>query len=442
MKKKKISFQTMFNIVSAVFILTCCIFYGSRFVKLYTENEKKMVVEANFLGKILRERNVDTLKKYDEEYYFNGDVNNNYVKYSGLLWRVIKVDENNFVTLISDNSLTSLAFGTEKNYENSYVNKWLSSSDDDYSGILERNLNNIDNYLYNIDVCTDSIDSVNNTDCSSYSNNYFIASLSLKDYINAGASNSFINDGENFYTSFTTSEGMVWYINKDGKLTTDIGDKFYGVKPVIKFKNTVEIISGNGTKEDPYIVESDFGLFGSYVNLNDDIWRVIDVNDELIKLMYTDYLKDGEDYISYKYSIYNNTYDVNKKDTLAYYLNNTYLNSLEYNDLIVSRGYSNGYYGKENDYDYALTLDNKVKAKVGLISIGDVIINIDLKDYFTMTLSSKKDNFVYTIQDNNSIQSKYITSLSYIVPVITINKVDFEGTGTINAPLKVVNVDE
>lgn len=442
MEKKKFNFQTMFNIVSAVFILTCCIFYGSRFVKLYLENEEKIVVESNLLGKVLRERNIDSLKKHDEEYYFNGDVNNNYVKYSGFLWRIIKIDEDNFVTLISDNSLTSLAFGIDKNYENSYVNKWLSSSHDDYSGILERNLNNIDNYLYNINVCMDNVDSINSVDCSSYSNNYFITSLSLKDYVNTGASSSFVNNGENFYTSFTTSDGMVWYVNNEGKLTTDIGDKFYGVKPVIKFKNTIEIISGNGTREDPFIVEDDFGLFGNYVNLNDDIWRVIDVNDDLIKLVYTDYLKDGEDYISYKYSIYNNTYDVNKKDTLAYYLNNTYLNSLEYSDLIVSRGYSNGYYGKENDYDYADTLNTKVKAKVGLINVGDVLINRDLKDYFTMTLSSKKDNFIYTIQDNNSIQSKYITSLSYIVPVITINKVDFDGTGTINDPLKVVNVDE
>ena len=36
-RKRKLNFQKIFNLVSATFILACCIFYGTRFIKLYIE---------------------------------------------------------------------------------------------------------------------------------------------------------------------------------------------------------------------------------------------------------------------------------------------------------------------------------------------------------------------------------------------------------------------
>ena len=39
-KKRKISFQKIFNLISLAFILACCIFYGTRFIKLYLEYNK------------------------------------------------------------------------------------------------------------------------------------------------------------------------------------------------------------------------------------------------------------------------------------------------------------------------------------------------------------------------------------------------------------------
>ena len=39
-KKRKLNFQKIFNLISAMFILACCIFYGTRFLKLYIANNK------------------------------------------------------------------------------------------------------------------------------------------------------------------------------------------------------------------------------------------------------------------------------------------------------------------------------------------------------------------------------------------------------------------
>ena len=207
---KKINIQKIFNIVSFVFLLTCCLFYGTRFIKLYLKNEEQVVIEANTLGKNLKENNSNFLKNINGEYYFNGDVDTNYVTYSGILWRVIKIGENNVITLISDNSLTTLAYGENKNYEQSYINKWLNTNDEENSGILEKNLNSKVTYLKNSDLCLDRIDDVNNISCESFNNENSITLLSISDYINTGASNSFVNTNENFYLSTITSDNKVW----------------------------------------------------------------------------------------------------------------------------------------------------------------------------------------------------------------------------------------
>jgi len=442
MKKRKISIQKIFNIVSFVFLLTCCIFYGGRFIKLYLENEEKVVVEANTLGKEIREKNIETLKNINGEYYFNGDVDNNYVTYSGILWRVIKIGDNNVITMISDNSLTSLAFGESKTYEESYINTWLNKNDSEHSGILEKNLNSMVTYLKQSDLCISKVDDINNSSCTEYNNDYYITTLSINDYINTGASEGFINTSENFYLSNMTTDNKIWYVNTDGKMDKSDGTDIYGVKVVIKTKENLDLVSGDGSKNNPYVIESSFGLFGSYVKLDEDMWRVIDVTDDKLKLVYNDYLKDGEDYISYKYSNYNAIYDQNKYGSLAYYLNKTFLNSLSYKDLIIENSYSNGYYGAENKYDYSDTLNNTINTKVALVNIADVNINHDIYNYFTMTVSSKKNNFIYTIQRDGNPYSKIISSTSHVVPVITISKTTFEGTGTLNDPYVVVNDNE
>jgi len=442
MKKRKLSIQKVFNLISAVFLLTCCVFYGGRFIKLYLENNEKVVEEADTLAKTLKENNSEFLKNINGEYYFNGQVDSNYITYSGILWRAIKIGDNNVVTLISDNSLTSLAFGEVENYDESYVNKWLNNNDSDYSGILENNLNSMVTYLKNGDLCTNKIDDISNSNCTDINNDYFITLLSVSDYINTGAGNGFINTEENFYLSNMNSENNVWYVNTNGKVDTSTGTDIYGIKPVVKLKENLEFISGDGSKDDPYVIEDTFGLFGSYVNLDDDIWRVIDASGDNLKLMYNDYIKDGNDYISYKYSNYSSYHDDTKYATLAYYMNKTFLDTLSYKDMVIETNYANGYYGKENNFDYASTLDTTINTKVGLISIGDIILNHDLGNYFTLTSSSKNNSFIYTIQKDSTPYSKIISSASYVVPVITVSKDSLEGTGTVSEPLRMVSDDE
>ena len=154
--------------------------------------------------------------------------------------------------------------------------------------------------------------------------------------------------------------------------------------------------------------------------------------------MLDDYLKSGNDTVSYKYSQYTSYHDDTKYGTLAYYLKNTYLKSLSYKDLVIETNYANGYYGKDNNFDYTDTLKKTVNTKVASISIGDIILNHELNNYFTMTSSTKSNKYVYTIQSDNTPYSKIVSSTSKVVPVITISKDKLtSGTGSKNDPLKV-----
>lgn len=438
MKKRKISFQKIFNLISFIFLLTCCLFYGIRFIKLYIENEKQVVEETNTLGKTLKESNSEILKNVNGKYYFTDKVDTNYVLYSGILFRVIKIEDNNVITMISDNSVTSLAFGKTNDYTSSWVNNWLNKTDKDNSGILEKNLNSITSYLKSANICTDKINDINNYTCNNYNNDYYITNLSIEDYVITGASNSFINTNESFYLDGLTSDNEVWYVTSEGKITKNDGNKIFGIKPVVTLRENIELISGNGTKDDPYIIESKIGLFGSYVNLGNDIWRIIDVNDENVKLMLNNYLTNGNDTISYKYSQYTSYHDDTKYGTLAYYLKNTFLSNLSYKDLIIETDYANGYYGKENDFDYTKTLNKTVNTKVAMPSVGDIILNHELNNYFTMTSATSSNKYIYTVQTDNTPYSKIVSTTSKVVPIITIKKdILTSGTGLASDPLKV-----
>lgn len=439
MKKRQISIENIYIIFSIVILLSCCIIYGSRFIKLYRDNKNKQVAEALTLGKALKDNNAD-LKNIKGTFYFTNTPETNYVKYSNTLFRVVKIEDNNVITLITNESLTSLAYGKNRDYKESYINTWLNKTELENSGKLEKNLNNLQGYAQPIKLCNDKIDSVNNITCNETNNDYYISLLSLEDYINTGADKGFINTNEKFYLSNNTSSNEAWYVNSDGKLNKSDGTDIYGIKAIIKLKENINLVSGTGTKADPYVVEQEHTLFGSYVKINDDILKVIDVDGDNVKLVYNDYIKLDEQPLEYKYSSYGTEYNINQYGSLAKYLNNTYLNSLPYKDIIKEAQYPNGYYSIETDYNYTQIYTSNITAKIGIISIGDIIPNHELNNYFTSTIYN--NNSLYYIQRNGSIYNKSISNQSNVVPVITIDKniISLDNMGTIENPLEVVNI--
>ena len=438
--KIKIDYQKLFNTISIGFICACVLFYGARFTSLYIKNKKVEVENVNTLYKVIFNTNFGKENFVDigGNHYFKNEVDNNYVTYSNILWRIIRINADNSVTLISENPLVSLAYKEEVNFEESYLNKWLNiTEEEENTGILEYNLNNPDKYLLKNETCLDVVDKLSNQLCKTTYTDKYLGLMSTSDYVNTGAETSFINNNTKFYLSNTTDTNKIWYITDTNKVSYSDGTDLIGLRPVITVKGNINIVSGNGTLNSPYTFESEKGMFGAYVKLGEDTWRIYQVNEDTINLVSNKLLELNNEAMERIYTNKGYSYNSNKWNTLAYYLNNTYLNSLSYKDKIELNNWANGYYGADNNYNYKEALTDTKDAYVGLLNITNIRLNNELKNYFLMTGSTKNGSLVYLASNNGTIYPTSSDEKNYILPTITIKKeLLTKGEGTIDSPLE------
>ena len=101
--------KKIFKICSVLFILVCIAFYGYRFYhyyNIYHKNSNWNEVEHTALHKaVLTNSYVNNdLSKLDDGYVYNYKNDRNYVKYSGNLWRIEKIESDGKIRLIALNS--------------------------------------------------------------------------------------------------------------------------------------------------------------------------------------------------------------------------------------------------------------------------------------------------------------------------------------------------
>ena len=432
-KKRKINGQKIFSFVSFVVILVCIFWYGGRFIYYYLDSKKEEVVEENTIALQLKTENQDkeTFRQVKKSYYFYEKVENNYVAYSNILWRIVKINEDNSVMLIADKVVGALSYGEEVTYQTSPVIRWLNADGSANSGILESIIPEKESYLVKNTTCIDDIADVSKLTCKEKNSDYYLGLLSIEDYVNTGGKNSFINNERYTYLANQNSEKQVWYINQEGKLDVSEGDEILGLKPVITLSPTLEFTSGTGTEVDPYRFESNQTTIGSYVKLGEDIWRIYEEKDGIVKLRLNDYLKVNNEVFQYAYSNDSYYHNDTKYGSLAYYLNRTYLNQLSYKDLIIENQYTNGYYGEESQYDYGDSYEKTIDTKVAVPSMGEIIWDDTLENYFTATGVSSSSSLVYVMKSFGLATRKNVTSEANIVPCISILRENLKvGTGT------------
>lgn len=434
-KKRRLNFQKIFNLLSFTFLLSCVIFYGSRFIKLYLENNEEE--ESQLLGDIIKD-NSELNNINNEYYYFTGEDPNNYLKYSNLLFRIIKVNKDKTVTAVLNNSITSLAAGSHKDFTSSYINMWLNISDKEYTGILENNLNNPKDYLTFTNSCIDEVNDIKSVSCKNTLEDIYITTPSVYDYINTDGQKGFMNNQESFYLLNNNKDNDTWYIDSEGLIKESDGTDIIGIKPVITIKSNTKLINGDGTKDNPYTIENDTNMLGTYITLDNDLWRVYNIENNDLKLSLTNYLTIDNKQVEKIYSNNGYTHNDTAYGTLAYYLNNNYLNTLSYKNIIKESNYPNGIYSNVTNYDYTKVLSSSVPTKVATLSIGDINLNPTLTNYFTTTGLDKTSSNVYIFKNDFTMVTKPSTTSLNIVPTITISKDSITtGEGTKESPYEV-----
>ena len=173
----------------------------------------------------------------------------------------------------------------------------------------------------------------------------------------------------------------------------------------------------------------------SYVKIDNTLWRIYKINDTEVRLMLNDYLKTNNQNLTYNYSTINSYYNDTKQNSIAYYLNKTFLNNLSIKDKIKEVSWPNGYINQDTSYDYTYSLKDTIDSKVALMSIGDIYLNSELTNYYTMTGSSNRGSMVYTIQKDKKPYTKGINQKINIVPTISLDKeLLTKGNGTYDSP--------
>ena len=256
---------------------------------------------------------------------YTGEVENNYIRFSGNLFRIVSVENGN-VKIVAAEDVSNV------NY--SGLDQWLEYYYDHLADSSKE-------YIVKTKYCNDKVTDTTTKKCSSYTKEKDVYILSVEDVNNSVDTNS----GESYLYSST----IVWLANtktdKESWATRSVffgtSDKYssfsknynLGIRPVITIKGSNLITSGTGTENDPYQIDDmktgkpDENLntrySGEYIEYSNMLWRIVEVEKSgAIKVISNSNVPiAGEKRISYDSSITNRIYNPNQKGNVGYVIN-------------------------------------------------------------------------------------------------------------------------
>ena len=228
-------------------------------------------------------------------YYFRGNVENNYVSFAGQTWRIVRINEDGTIRMVMANGINSnanIAFNSNYNnytymyYTNSQVKSTLESWYQTNIGSKTNLTSKVASGAYYCEHAKakygDSATSGSATmttyskytpdfKCSSDGNNKGVVNasvglLSYDEVVYAGGyygqnnNNYYLYNNTNFWTMSPAgfaygSYSRVWSVNTSGLIDYYSVDVTFAVRPVLNLTANTQISDGNGTKENPFIVE-------------------------------------------------------------------------------------------------------------------------------------------------------------------------------------------
>ena len=193
--------------------------------------------------------------------YLKGVQENNYVWYNGFLWRIMGKNEDGSIRLITEENVTALPYGATNqgltySTNTGYINDWLN----------EYFLSNLDSSKTSIIKEADWCINVTTSRTSTRTNctggtlvTSKVGLISIDEYNLSGASsanNTYGLVNAEFYWTLTPySASYAWYVSGSGSTNYSAVTNSRGVRPVIVVGTSTTITSGNGTLENPYIID-------------------------------------------------------------------------------------------------------------------------------------------------------------------------------------------
>jgi len=356
----------------------------------------------------------------EEQTFVTGEDPNNYVWYSGKLWRAVSKDSSdNSVKLITQWNMTGIRYSTANgnDYSRSMLKEWLNDTSVD--GFLG-NLREPEKFLV--------MNSEWNATKTIASNKIpedtiVIGTVGALNAYEFGRAKTYLNNGLYWWSLSPSknSSAYTYVISPDGLLSEGNNQDAYGVRPAVNLQPDIKIVAGDGTEENPYRLKNDFdekqdGVFlntrysGEYIQFGageNSLYRIVSKEFSGVKIVSEEPLKTNGVFMSKRFSttINTSTYDPTSASfAVAYWLNYDYLNTENgYLTPALVRMIENStwYLGvvKRSDSNLAnyklakytnisgtTLVDSKVEARVGLLRFGE---------QFTGQSHSDSENTVY-----------------------------------------------
>jgi hypothetical protein len=345
--------------------------------------------------------------------YANGDcyslygANNNYVWFSGYLWRAYKVNDHSSSTptikLVSEDAIAAMSFNETNEvgstFPGSFAEQWLTNNflptigNDSLiaTGIYCNQRHAMTHAEY---VVTREI-ALNRTCDPAAQVPTRVGLLTIEEYAIVGGATSYLNTGDWFYTMTpSNSTGRnVWTVNDEGRVfTTHQVANTFGIRPVITLKSDVTFREGTGSFDKPFRITGDNSATngnlhlrnsGEYVNFAGHTWRIIEGSSGAgTRLIMSDYFRmpGTQTYAQLQYGNSNKD-NFTSASGVGNFLNNTVLNAIglpnsaERNALVDTALYASPFAKGWNVRTHTLNnnINHRFTALVGLPTVGEVL---------------------------------------------------------------------
>lgn len=266
----------------------------------------------------------NTVEKVTKIGQYVGKVTNNYIKFSGMDFRIVGIVDGNVKIVAADDVA---------NVNYSDLDEWLKY-------YYEHINKDSKDYLVKTKYCNDTLTDTSTKECSKYTNEKNVYILSVQDINKATDENG---------NSYLYPETIDWVANaktnKEGWTTREYfsdstlkymefsKDYNFGIRPVLTIKGDALITSGDGTSEKPYMIDDyDIGksgdkvntrLSGEYIEYSNMLWQIIETTDSSLTkvISYNTMTVDSLSDISYPLGETKNMYNPTKKGNIGYIIN-------------------------------------------------------------------------------------------------------------------------
>ena len=352
--------------------------------------------------------NIPEENLYDDgtDTFITGEDPDNYIWYSGKLWRAVSVNNEAKTTkLVTQWNISAIDYSSGSTaFAGSYMEEWLNDTTVD--GFLG-NLRDYENFIvtdakWDATLDATSLGSITRpngtttvTDAVGLLNMYEYQSS----YTGTTYSNGYLNNGLLWWTLTPYSASLMRNVISNGNASNEPSTVARGVRPSINLKSNIEIVDGDGTIDNPYRLsgDNDTNISGTLLNTRysgeyirfgtgeNNLYRIVSHETPgLTKITSAEPLKSSGSFIT---SIFEENRDnrnyYSSTSTIGTFLNGDYLTNYvgdTYNNMIEDNttwylGTTGDSYklAKYTDTNMSITVSTTTDAKVGLLRLGELM---------------------------------------------------------------------